>query len=125
MDVSALLGPGIYALVVKGEIIYVGKAKKLLQRIYTHRSNYKRYRAGGGPTWGKAIYFTHVWIHPCKESDLDRIERAMIAKYLPKENVLLIPKPGRISLEKSGFDFMVMGKDIRPIEETNVVERRF
>lgn len=124
IDMSAMLGPGVYALVVRDEIVYVGKAKKLLQRIYAHKNNWRKSREGSYTIAVRAIYFTAVWIHPCKESDLNRIERVMISKYKPRENTNLIPKDRTLTLEDSGFNFIVMGVKLQP-EPTHVLERRF
>jgi excinuclease UvrABC nuclease subunit len=123
LDFSALLGPGIYALVVRGEVIYVGKAKRLLSRIYAHKTNGRR-TVSRSTFRDKPIYFTHIWVCPCKEIDLDRIEREMIHRYRPKENTNLVPKDRTLTLENSGFNFIVLGVDLRQ-SQIGVIERRF
>lgn len=123
VDFSALLGPGVYALVVRGEVVYVGKAKRLLSRFYAHRTSGRR-TASRSVFRDKPIYFTHIWACPCKEVDLDRVEREMISRYRPKENTNLLPKDRTLTLESSGFNFIVMGVDLRR-GEVSVIERRF
>ncbi len=91
-DVSALLGPGVYALIKRGVVIYVGKSKSLYQRIYAHR-NMARAAAKGKtiPTWMpiRGFVFDQVFIRPCRLEDLDSLEREMVELYKPKFNMSL------------------------------------
>lgn len=92
-DMSALLKAGIYALLRRGEVVYIGKAIVLLRRLYTHANLAERKRRGtltqSTPYNVKAIQFSEVWIFPCLPSDLDRNERRLIRKFQPKYNELL------------------------------------
>lgn len=92
-NVGLILQAGVYALVSKGKVIYVGKSKGMLSRIYTHRSNWVARRKGRGvPEWltpVKGILFDEVHVRPCRLEDLDRLEREMIDKYKPKYNEML------------------------------------
>ena len=90
VDASALLKPGIYALVKDGAIVYIGQAKRPLTRIEAHRSLWGRKSA---PGWLpiKAILFDQVFVLPCRVEDLDRLERALVDLYRPKFNVKLKP----------------------------------
>lgn len=90
LDVSSLLGPGVYALCRWKEIIYIGKAKVVLHRVYAHRNALERMRKGKPVS---AVPFSGILIMPCALSDLDRLEREMIKKYEPRYNLRLIPKP--------------------------------
>jgi len=95
MDISKLLHCGVYCLLRKGEVVYVGKSKKPLVRLYTHV--YNRGKEAGralypgivaGPTHGgKGINFDGIWFVPCMLGQLDVIELAMIRKYEPRYNV--------------------------------------
>lgn len=88
-SVSEILGPGIYALIRRGVVIYIGKSKSLYQRIYAHRTTASRAARGKSiPTWlpAKGFVFDEVWVRPCRLEDLDRLEAEMIAKYRPKFN---------------------------------------
>src|SRR6266702_42664 len=102
-NASVLLGSGVYALCFASEVVYVGKAKRLLTRIYSHRSAWERKRKGVRlPPNVKVIPFSSFFVRPCDESDMDRLEREMIAKYKPKHNEMLIPKR-RLTLAEIGF----------------------
>lgn len=88
VDVSAMLKPGVYALVREGVVVYVGQSKKPLARIDAHRSLAGRKTA---PGWLpiRAIHFDEAYVMPCRVEDLDLVERAMIDLYKPKYNVKL------------------------------------
>lgn len=125
-DIDAILGCGVYALFFYRELVYVGKAKRLLHRVYAHRNMWERTRQRKKlPTSGpfsaiKPIRFNGVGVQLCKEVDLDRIEQAMITKYRPKYNTNLKPE-GRISLEEMGFDFKLL---LKPPAEPRLERRR-
>lgn len=85
VDVSEILRCGVYALLYRKKIVYVGQSKTMLMRIYRHRNgvgNSERARASGG------ITFDEVQVRPCRVELLDELERSLIAKYEPKYNVL-------------------------------------
>jgi excinuclease UvrABC nuclease subunit len=89
IDVSVMLRPGVYALVKRGVVIYVGKAKQLYSRIYTHRNVAGRAAKGQKiPTWMpvKGFVFDEVWVRPCRVEDLERLETEMINLYKPRFN---------------------------------------
>lgn len=90
-EVSVILQPGVYALCMKGQVIYVGKAKNLYSRIYTHRNLSKKDRKS--PSWMpqslKGIRFDQVFVLPCHVDRLDQLEHDMINKYKPKYNISL------------------------------------
>lgn len=82
-DVSELLECGVYILLRRGVVVYVGQSKVMLNRVYTHR-------AKEAPHWFKSqtkIVFDEVWVKPCSVEELDTLERAMIVKYQPLRNV--------------------------------------
>lgn len=92
VDISPVLKAGVYALCAKGVVIYVGKAKNLYSRIYTHRSNWSRARSGKKiPSWMpvKGFLFDEVFIRPCRLEELDALEAEMINAYKPKYNTNL------------------------------------
>lgn len=121
-DVSKILGPGVYGLYWVEELVYVGKATKLLQRIYTHRNLWERKRSGkpmpktGPQARARAIAFSKVMIRPCELSDLDRLETELIARFRPKYNTLLVPQ-GKISLAEMGLELNVWGTTISFVEK--------
>lgn len=86
-DVTNLLRGGVYALVYRGEVVYVGKSKTMLVRIYSHRSAAGRRQPPWFPV--KGIRFDEVHIQPCHPDRIDDLERRMIELYKPVYNVQL------------------------------------
>ena len=88
-----LLQAGVYALVWREEVVYVGKASNLLRRIYQHQNNRERW-ANKSPGWAKvkAIPFDDFWVRLVLRGRLDVVEREMIARYRPRYNDQLVPK---------------------------------
>lgn len=127
-DCDAVLGPGVYALFLYGECVYIGKAKRVLHRLYAHKNLWERLRQRktlprSGPLSGvRAIRFNGVGVYPCKEVDLDWVERAMIEKYRPKHNIQLKPE-GQVTLAKAGFDFTALLRDRTQAEQPKLLRR--
>lgn len=120
--VEGLFGAGVYALTMAGEIVYVGKAKVLIQRLYSHWNTQCRWRSGKElPDRFKLIEFTGVRILPCNLMELDLLERQMIARYRPKQNKRLVPE-GKLTLEQIGFDITRLG--VTNVAQTPVYRRR-
>lgn len=89
-DVSTILQGGVYALVHRGIVVYVGKSKVMLGRVYTHRVAWgKKSKASVGLKPQKGILFDAVWIRPCPLIEIDMIESAMINLYKPRYNSML------------------------------------
>lgn len=89
VEVSGVLLSGVYALVSKGQVIYVGQSKSLYQRIYAHRTRARRIAKGDRlPDWitAKAFVFDQVFIRPCPLDQLNALEAEMINRYKPKFN---------------------------------------
>lgn len=94
--VSEILRSGVYALVHRREVVYIGKSKTMLVRIYSHRNAWGDKRRGKWRQLPKnfpvqGIYFDEVFVRPVPVEHLDEVEREMIAKYRPKYNTLLKP----------------------------------
>lgn len=87
VDATALLRPGLYALLYGGVVVYIGQSKVPLNRVYAHRS----LRSRKAPAWLpiKGMLFDEVHILPCSVDRLDEVERALIDLYKPKYNVKL------------------------------------
>lgn len=118
-----LFGPGVYALLFQGEIVYIGKAQVLIQRLYAHWNAMCRLRSGKpqferGP---RGFVFAGVKVLPCPVADLNRIEKQMIARHRPKHNRRLIPE-GKMTLEQVGFDLTRLG--VTSIAPTPMYRRR-
>jgi excinuclease UvrABC nuclease subunit len=88
-DVSDILSAGVYALVKRGVVIYVGKSKSLYQRIYAHRHTAARAAKGKPiPSWLpiKGFVFDQIFVRTCRLEDLDSLEAQMIETYKPRYN---------------------------------------
>lgn len=104
-QIGKILQSGIYALVYRREVVYVGKSKTMLVRIYSHRNAWGDKRQGKRretPSWSpvKGILFDDVWILPTPTDQLDAREQEMIAKYRPKYNIKLKPPVGVVPLSQ-------------------------
>jgi hypothetical protein len=84
---SALLGAGVYLLYLAGEVVYVGKSKCLLNRIYAHHYR-QRYRDRPHVTDpAEGIEFDGLEFVACRPSRLDELETALIKLYSPRHNI--------------------------------------
>lgn len=110
VDVSPILGAGVYALVRRGVVIYVGKSRSVYQRLYAHRSTAQRAARGKPiPTWLpiKGFVFDEVWVCPTRIEDLDIVEEEMIERYKPRFNMSLkthLPITAPITLRIGGAE---------------------
>lgn len=89
-DVSEILGVGVYALLRRDVVVYVGKSKSLYARVYAHRAMANRAARGKSiPDWlpTKGFVFDAVWVQPCSLERLDSLEAEMIDLYKPKFNL--------------------------------------
>lgn len=88
-DASSLLRCGVYALTLKGEIVYIGRSIRLYERLYAHAHAIKsrRARLHGGV---KRILFDGVVIRPCALEEVESLEARLIREYKPKHNTRLI-----------------------------------
>ena len=88
-NASAVLKGGVYVLVHKGEVVYVGKSKRLLNRLAAHMSAWAAKRKEKMP-WTIAklgIYYDEVHIRPEHPDRIDALEQAMIELYKPRHNI--------------------------------------
>jgi excinuclease UvrABC nuclease subunit len=95
VDVSEVLECGVYVLLHRGEVVYIGQAKEMLKRVYTHahfrgRLKPANFRSSKYPQRG--FQFDEVQVRPCAVGELDDLEREMIQQHQPKHNTRL--KPG-------------------------------
>lgn len=60
----------IYFLLDENEVVYVGKTTRGISRIYAHKNK----------------HFNRIFVLPCYEQDLDKLENKYIVKYKPKYN---------------------------------------
>lgn len=66
---------GIYFLIRKDQIVYVGQSKNVLRRVARHADDGKE--------------FDHFSVAPCEESELDALERTYILSLFPEQNMTL------------------------------------
>lgn len=95
IDCSPMMQGGVYVLVHHREIVYIGKAKNFLARIYTHRSVWSRQRKGDKiAAWlpVKGIIFDQIFLRSCRPELADGIERELIGLHNPKYNTALRTK---------------------------------
>lgn len=80
----------VYCLLLKGEVVYVGKSINVYVRIGRHFQNLQRSLLGK-PAYEQVrlITFDAVRVKFCSREALDREELALIQRYQPKHNVLL------------------------------------
>ena len=85
-------------LLTRGVPIYIGKSKRLLHRIYAHRTK------GDKPSWHpvRSFTFDEVFILPVHVDRLDEVEREMIDLYKPRFNMNL-KTAKRVSLPSTFF----------------------
>lgn len=109
IDVSAMLGPGVYALRAKGVVIYIGQAKRLYSRVYAHRYNWAAKQKGRNQDWLgiRGFAFDEVLVFPCPLHRLAGLEREMIARYQPRYNITM-----RNARSTEEFTIKVAGKEI-------------
>lgn len=91
-DVSEILECGVYILLRRSVVVYVGQSRSMVRRIYTHMSHV------GQKHWLKSqrgFVFDEIWVKPCSIEELDTLERAMITKYQPLYNTHHKTKPRR------------------------------
>lgn len=89
INATDMLRSGIYMLVLRGEVVYIGQAKAMIVRIATHRSNARRTLPSWLPPSAKGIVFDEILIRPCPVHHLDEIERELIVLYKPRHNIAL------------------------------------
>lgn len=109
LDLSAVLQSGVYILLHKGRIVYVGKSRMVLKRLYAHRNLWERKRRGlrrPGYTKINGVPFDKVMFHPCRYEELDALELKLIQEHRPQYNVRLQPRE-RI---EAPLDVKVLGK---------------
>jgi GIY-YIG catalytic domain len=80
VDVSAILWSGIYFLLRRGTIVYIGQSRNLHARINAHCNSKGKIRQG------RRILFDQILVQHCALEDLDDIERDLIHRYKPFHN---------------------------------------
>lgn len=125
VDASEMLRGGVYALLYRREVVYIGKAKRMLTRVYSHLHIWGQKRKGGkSPTWSAidGIYFDQVFIRPCHPDEVDRVERELIALYKPRLNTKLTsgPSSAPFSIKVGNTTLHLNQKPVIPVIERRV-----
>jgi hypothetical protein len=80
VNLSAVLSSGVYILRLRGRVVYIGRAKSALARVYAH----KRARRGQMPrsldSLMAPVVFDEVWLRPCRVDQLDEAYAAACAE---------------------------------------------
>jgi excinuclease UvrABC nuclease subunit len=97
VNVGVLLRPVVYALLLHGEVVYIGKAMNGLTRLYTHQYNWRRYQQGKRLHFGRAMEFDGICVWPSDAKHLSALEAEMIEQYKPKHNTQL-KRPGKVTV---------------------------
>lgn len=90
-DISTLSATGVYFLIYRGIVVYVGQARSVRQRVGQHISE-------GRKTFDAVSY------HPCDVGDLDALERRYILQFLPKYNQCQLATQVKAHVESKGGD---------------------
>jgi len=86
-DVSVLMRWGVYLLMWRGEIVYVGQSVKLSARVNTHiysKGKKRTQMLGGRQITGPV--FDKVMVMFVPKEDLNRVEKELIERYKPRYN---------------------------------------
>lgn len=89
INATEMLRSGVYMLVLRGEVVYIGQAKAMIVRVCTHRSNARKTLPSWMPPSAKGIVFDEVLIRPCPVHLLDSLEYDLINLYKPRHNIAL------------------------------------
>lgn len=121
IEATAVLGPGVYALVSKGVVIYVGQSKAVYRRVYEHRTTAQRKARGKAiPSWLplKGFVFDQVFVWPCHPDALSATEDEKINLYKPKwnESRKTHAKVGPFTLNVRGVEVVVGARPAAPFE---------
>jgi excinuclease UvrABC nuclease subunit len=93
INVSEVLESGVYMLVYRGSVVYVGKAKMMLSRLAFHLDQKgkpgarRAFNTTTGKRYVSHIPFDDVWLKPMPIGEMGAEEIAMIKKYQPRYNM--------------------------------------
>lgn len=94
-------GTGVYLLISKGEVLYVGKSLNMFHRIGQHVSAMRRHMKGLRPSKGKEetplLIFDQIKVKWVPLHEVDREEMKLIQRYLPEHNDLMKRAPIDVS----------------------------
>jgi hypothetical protein len=80
VDATALIRAGVYVLVWRGEVVYVGKARgDMLAKLTGLRANER-------PSWLPRIQFDQILLREVHPDRLESVRAELIAEFEPKHN---------------------------------------
>lgn len=89
VDVSVIIRSGVYLLLWKGEVVYVGQSERLSSRVNSHVYSQGKHRKQMlGNRTIKGPVFDQVCVMRVLTSDLDRVEKELISRYQPRYNIM-------------------------------------
>ena len=100
-DVSVMLRCGVYMLAYRGTVVYVGKSKVMLGRVYNHRVAWgrKSRKALTANIPARGILFDQILVRACRADEVDDLEAKLIADLSPRYNTQLkLAIPPELSL---------------------------
>jgi excinuclease UvrABC nuclease subunit len=123
IDCSQMMRGGVYLLKHRGEVVYIGKAKCFLSRVYSHRSVWGRARKGEKvPSWlagvVKGLIFDQIYLRPCTPDKADLLERELIALFKPRHNIQHIRDTAPLSV-------VLAAAGLAKPQPRSKIERRF
>jgi len=91
IDVSGMLRGGVYMLLHRGVVVYVGKSKVMLGRIYSHRVAWgrKSRKSITGNIPARGILFDQILVQPCHGECINQLEAELIKLHSPRYNTQL------------------------------------
>jgi len=107
---TGLIESGVYLLLDKEEIVYIGESGGLYSRIGSHQ---------------KKKVFNSFRILPCKQSRRKYWEKVLIKKYKPKYNRFKLPKGStwkRLSVSYEAYRFLQSELEIRDITSSDAFD---
>lgn len=82
-DITTLMGSGVYLLLYKGDVVYVGQSVKLSGRVNAHIA----YLGQRLQKKKRRVVFDEVMVMQVPLGDLNRVEAELIQRYKPQYNI--------------------------------------
>lgn len=122
-DVSTMLRGGVYLLLHRGAVVYVGKSKVMLGRVYSHRVAWgrKSRKALTANIPARGILFDQILIRACRSDEIDDLEASLITRLHPRYNTQL---KSSIPPELSNLVSSLAARTSLPRAPERVLDRR-
>lgn len=125
VEITEVLRCGVYVLMHHDKVVYIGKAKVMLGRLYQHRVRWgtKSRARVSGVIPPKGILFDRVFIRPCENHLVDDLEASLIAQHRPRYNTQL--KPTTVPADLSSIVARLVAKAQVPDPRPRIARRGF